>query len=527
VIQVNDKIRARRGIAIKFAKRPILSNIKKLAGQTLWYGIPTILSRFLGYIMNLSLPLLFAQPAKTADLTQIYAIIPFLNVLYTYGLETAYFRFSQEMDQRKLYHVLSTSLFISTIVFTGILWLGSDSIAQWASLEAHPDYVHWMIAIVFFDTLSALPFAKLRQENRPKRYAAARLLGVVINMAIVLIFLGVIPGILAANPDHWVARIYQPELGIGYYLVGNLCGSIATFLLLRSEVGQIKFTWDGEIWKKVMHYTYPLIIVGMGGMINDMLSRLVYQHWVDAPADQAKHELGIFGNVYRLAVMITIFIQAFRMAAEPFFFNQAKSENAQKTYARVMKFFVIACCFMFLLVSLYLDLFKWFFIAVDKEAWVEGLQIVPLLALGNVFLGVYYNLSIWYKLTEQNKMGAYITLAGAVITIGLNMLLIPRWHYTGAAVATFCCYLFMMIASYWLGKKYYPVPYAVKKLSAYIGLAVLLYVLHRGLIMLTDHKGFYLATATVLLGFFSWVVIQSEKKEWMALPFFSKRMQRH
>lgn len=503
-----------------------MSNIKKLAGQTLWYGIPTILSRFLGYIMNLSLPLLFAQPAKTADLTQVYAIIPFLNVLYTYGLETAYFRFSQEVDSQKLYRVLSTSLWVSSVLFTAVLLLFSPTIAQWASLEAHPEYVWWMIAIIFFDTLAALPFARLRQENRPKRYAMARLSGVLINLLIVLLFLGLIPAQLAQNPDHWVAQIYAPDLGIGYYLLGNLCGSIAALLILSKELREAKIEWDGALWRKVMHYTYPLIIVGMGGMINDMLSRLVYQHWVNAPEEQAKHELGIFGNVYRLAVLITILIQAFRMAAEPFFFSQAKSEDAPKTYARVMKFFVIACCFMFLFIALYIDLFKWFFVAIDKAAWIEGLNIVPLLAMGNVFLGIYYNLSIWYKLTQQNKMGAYITLAGAAITIGLNIVLIPSLHYLGAAIATFCCYLFMMVASYWLGKKYYPVPYAVKKLLSYLTLVVLLYGLHRALIMLTDHKGYYLLTATALLAFFTWVVVKSEQKELSALPWVGKRINR-
>jgi O-antigen/teichoic acid export membrane protein len=202
------------------------------------------------------------------------------------------------------------------------------------------------------------------------------------------------------------------------------------------------------------------VIVGMGGMVNDMLSRLIYQHVVDLPEAKAKHELGIFGNIYRLAVLITIFIQAFRMAAEPFFFSQGKEENAPKTYARVMKFFVIACCFMFLLISLYIDVFAWFFEAIKKSAWVEGLQIVPLLALANIFLGVYYNLSIWYKLTNKNMTGALITIGGALITIVLNIWLIPRYHYLGAALATFSCYLFMMITSYFLGQKHFPVYHA-------------------------------------------------------------------
>ncbi|MGN6294920.1 MAG: oligosaccharide flippase family protein [Chitinophagaceae bacterium] len=503
-----------------------MSGIKKLAGQTLWYGIPTIASRFLGYLMNLSLPLLFAQPATTADLTQVYAIIPFLNVLFTYGLETAYFRFSQDHDQKKLYNTLSVSLIISTIVFTGILLLCKEPIVRWARLEKHPEYITWMAGIIFFDALSTLAFARLRQENRPKRYAFARMAGVLMYVVVIVIFLGVIPKYVEANKESFLGTFYNKEIGIGYYLIGNLCGSILTFILLRKEFVQIRFSFDAALWKKVMHYSYPLVIVGMGGMVNDMLSRLIYQHVVDLPEQQAKHELGIFGNIYRLAVLVTIMIQAFRMAAEPFFFNRSREENPQRIYARVMKFFVIACCFMFLFISLYIDVFAWFFEAIDKATWVEGLGIVPLLALGNIFLGIYYNLSIWYKLSNKNMMGAAITLAGAVLTIVLNIILIPRFHYFGAAIATFCCYLFMMIVSYIMGQKYYPVPYPRKKLIAYLVMVVLIYLLHLGLVHIWANRWFNLASATLLLLSFAWFIIRIERKELQNLPVIGKLLYR-
>jgi len=289
---------------------------------------------------------------------------------------------------------------------------------------------------------------------------------------------------------------------------------------------QVRFHFDTILWKKVLSYSYPLVIVGMGGMVNDMLSRLIYQHVVDLPEAQAKHELGIFGNIYRLAVLVTIMIQAFRMAAEPFFFAQSKEENAPRTYARIMKFFVIACCFMFLLIALYIDVFAWFFTAIDKGAWVEGLQIVPLLALGNIFLGIYYNLSIWYKLTNKNMSGAWITLGGAAITIILNLLLIPRLHYLGAALATFCCYLFMMIISYVLGQKHYPVPYARKKLIAYLSLVVVIYGAHRLLVLAWSNAWFTIITATLLLFLFAFFVIRIEKKELERLPFIGAMVRR-
>jgi len=500
-----------------------LSGIKKLAGQTLWYGVPTIASRFLGYLMNMALPFFVAMPEKTADLVQVYTIIPFLNVLYAYGMETAYFRFSQTHDKQKLYSTLSISLFFSSILFTVLLLIFKGTIVGAADLNNHPDYVLWMIAIIAVDNLNTLPFAKLRQENRPKRYAFARIAGIVINVTVVILFLGVVPKILHNNPDSFLKNIYNKDIGLGYYLLGNLCGSLFTLLLLTKEIRQIKLSFDKVLWKEVMQYSAPLIIVGLGGMVNDVLSRLIYRHVVDLPKQQADYELGIFANIFRIALLITILIQAFRMAAEPFFFNRSKEENAQRTYARVMKFFVIACCFMFLLIGLYLDVFKWIFTTFANPRWAEGLQVVPLLALGNIFLGIYYNLSVWYKLTNKNMYGAVITIVGAVITIVLNIVLIPRLHYTGAAIATFGCYLFMMISSYLLGQKYYPVPYPVKKMIAYIVMVVLIFFVHLGINKIyPNHLWFSLTTATVFFGLFTWFVAKIEAKELAKLPVIGK-----
>ena len=489
----------------------------------MWYGIPTITSRFLGYLMNMALPFFIAMPSKTADLVQVYTLIPFLNVLFSYGMETAYFRFSQTHDKAKLYSTLSVSLFASTILFSCLLLLFKDSIAVAADLSNHPEYLLWMIAIIAVDNLNTLPFAKLRQEDRPRRYAFARIAGIVINLSVVIFFLGVIPKILHSNPDSFLKSIYNKDVGLGYYLLGNLCGSVFTLILLSKEIRQIKFSFDTILWKEVMRYSAPLIIVGLGGMVNDVLSRLIYRHVVNLPQQQADHELGIFANIFRIALLITILIQAFRMAAEPFFFNKSKDENAQRTYARVMKFFVIACCFMFLLIGLYLDVFKWIFITFANKRWAEGLQIVPLLALGNIFLGIYYNLSVWYKLTNKNTYGAVITIIGAVITIVLNVVLIPKMHYTGAAIATFTCYLFMMISSYLLGQKYYPVPYPVKKLIAYLVLVVLIYLMHLGINKIyPGHLWFSLTTATVLFGLFTWFVTKVEAKELAKIPMLAK-----
>jgi O-antigen/teichoic acid export membrane protein len=494
-----------------------LSDIKKLAGQTLWYGIPTIANRFLGYLMNLSLPLFFALPSVTADLTQIYALIPFLNVLFTYGLETAFFRFSKEEDPKKLYSTLSISLIGSTILFTSILFFFRSDITHWAKLEMHPEYINWMIGIIFFDAISTLAFAKLRQDNKPKKYATVRLSSVLVNIVTVFIFIGVIPNYVKQHPESSFSFLTTNGIGIGYYLIGNMAGSILTFLLLFKELQQIQLHFSKIIWLKIMRYSYPLIIVGMGGMVNDMLSRLIYQHVVKLPVEEAKHELGVFSNIYRIAVLITILIQAFRMAAEPFFFNQRGENNAQKTYARIMKFFVIACCYMFLFISLFIEIFAWFFQAINKPLWTQGLYIVPLLALGNVFLGIYYNLSIWYKLTDKNNYGAMITLGGALITIGLNVLLIPTYHYLGAALATFFCYFCMMIVSYLLGQRYYPIPYPTKKIIAYLIVVCLLYGLHKGILYFLPYLWVGIVVGLLFIGLFTLLVGWAEKKEIVAL----------
>ncbi|MFT3845637.1 MAG: polysaccharide biosynthesis C-terminal domain-containing protein [Lacibacter sp.] len=498
-----------------------MSSVKKLAGQTLWYGIPTIARRFLGYILNMALPFIFAKPAVTADLTQVYAMIPFLNVIFTYGVETAYFRFSNDKDRAKLYNTLSLSILFTTVLFTIALYFGKPAIASTAGLDEHPEYIIYMLGILFFDTLSTLPFARLRQENRPKKYAFVQVAGIALNILLVFLFLGLFPSYSYRHPDSFIASFYNEKIGIGYYLIGGLCGSIFTYLLLWKEWKEINFDFDLKLWKEVMHYSYPLIIVGLGGMVNDMLSRLVYQHVVDLPKEEAKHQLGVFANIYRIAVLITIMIQAFRMAAEPFFFKQAKLEDAPKTYARIMKFFVLACCFMFLFIGLYLDVLKWI-ITLKSNAWGEGMNVVLLLAMGNIFLGIYYNLSIWYKLTDKNLYGAAITIGGAVITIVINILLIPEFHYWGAAIATFTCYLFMMITSYLLGQKYYPVPYVKKKLIAYLVLTSLIVVLHRTVTYFYPPLWFSILTGTALLVLFTYFVSRVERKELQKMPYIGR-----
>lgn len=506
-----------------------MSSIKKLAGQTLWYGVPRIVARFLNFGLSLLMFRLF-KPGEAYAFNQIYALIPFLNIVFTYGLETSFFRFAQTHDRQKLYNTLNYSIIVSTIVFTAILFIFKDAVAGFIEMEKFPLLISWMIGIVFFDTLYTLPMSKLRLEERPKKYAFINVFAIVLNILIVLFFFYVAKPAYERNDNSFLAYLYNPSIGIGYTLLANLIASGVTLLLLYKEFAAFRFSFDKGIWKEVMYYSYPLIIVGLGGMINEMLSRLVYQKVLDIGEKREQFELDVFAANYKLAVIITIFIQVFKLAAEPFFFNQSKSEGAQRSYARVMKFFVIACCFMFLMVALFLELWS-NLIASKHPEYAQGIHIVPILAMASVFLGVYYNLSIWYKLTNRNMFGAYITIAGAVITIVLNIILIPKFGYMGAAWATFVCYGFMMVVSYIQGQKHYPVPYAKKKLLAYLVICTLLYVIHETIVRNINNKAgyynsVYYISAILLLGSFALLIIKVEKKELQKLPYIGKYIYR-
>lgn len=507
-----------------------MSGIKKLAGQTLWYGVPKIVSRFLNYGLTLLGFRLF-DAVSTSDLTQVYALIPFLNIVFTYGLETSYFRFAQQKDKNVLYNTLNVSILATTILFTILLFVFKGSLTNFVELRDHPEYVTWMIWITFFDTLAVIPFARMRLEDRPRKYAFVNLASALINILLVVFFLFIAKGAHDRDENSFLAFIYNPEIGVGYFIIANLVASFATLLLLYKEISVIRFVFDKQLWKEVIIYSYPLIIVGFGGMINEMLSRLVYRKVTLDDALTAKKDLGIFGANYKLAILITIFIQIFRLAAEPFFFNQSKREDAQRVYARVMKFFVIACCFMFLVVTLFLDFWQLLIASKFKE-YAEGIHIVPILALASIFLGIYYNLSVWYKLTNRNMTGAYITIAGAVITVILNIVFIPPYGYTGSAWATFICYAFMMVISYMLGQKYYAIPYAKKKLLTYLAICVCFYIFHEYVIAINLDPAasyfpyVYYGTSLLFLGLFSLLIIKVERKEFERLPYIGKLIYR-
>ncbi len=497
-----------------------MSEIKKLAGQTFWYGLSSIFGRFLNYLLTPILATIFASAAY-GKITTLFTIAAFLNIVFTYGMETSYFRFSSLQPESKVYNTSSSSILITTALFTALLLLSAGGLAVFLELPDHPEYISWVILIVALDTLCVMPFARLRYSGRPRKFAAIKILNILINIGLVIFFLVVCKNDYEKNADSFFAVIYNPKIGLGYVILANLAASGITLLLLAKEFFQFRFKLSPAFWKEMMRYSWPLIIVGFGGMINETIDRIMLLKLYPGTTEQAFSQSGIYSANYKLAVLIVLFIQAFRMGAEPFFFKQSTDENAPKTYARVMKFFIIACCFCFLAVVLFLDIWK-YFMGTRHVEYYTGLKVVPVLMVAKIFLGAYYNLSVWYKLTNRNLTGAWITLGGAAITVLFNWFFIPVWGYTACAIATILCYGFMMITSYLLGQKHYPIPYAWKKLLAYIFICILFFGIHQAFLLLELNVWVNRAIGLFFILLFALFILKVEKKEFQRLPFFGK-----
>lgn len=502
-----------------------MGSIKKLAGQTVWYGVSSIVARFLFYLLT---PYFIVElPVEGyGDFSLIYAAIPFLNVIFTYGLETAYFRFAtQEKYKKGVYNTAIISIIFTTLLFTVILILSRHQIAHLLRLDKHPEFITIAALIIAFDTLSALPFAKLRLDERPRKYALIRVITILFQIAVTYFLLSVAPQWAKETPDGFIATFYDPSYKVGYVIIANLMASVFGWLLLYKEFNSFHWRFDFPVWKTMMIYSMPLIIAGLGGMVNETFDRIMLNWWAPVSSmGDAKSQVAIYSACYKLSILITLFIQAFRMAAEPFFFNQSQGQEPQKVYARVMKFFVITVSVMFLVVAMYLDIWKYFlgWDPAKRKIYEQGFKVVPVLLLANMFLGIYYNLSIWYKLTNQTMTGAWITIIGAVITLGVNYYFIPRYSFVACAWATFLCYGSMMVISYIWGQKEYPVPYAWKKLLAYIAIAVIIFWVHKLLNLWTDNFLYGFITATILLLLFVWFLVRVERREFAKLPVVGK-----
>lgn len=452
--------------------------IKKLAGQTVAYGLSSIIGRALNFLLLPLYTSVFAA-GEYGIVAELYAYVAFLNVVFTYGMETAYFRFANRpgTDRQRLYDEVQSLLLVSSILFSGLLVLLSGQLAQLLDYTQYQYYLIYLALIVGVDAIVSVPFARLRLEGKAFKFASVRLLNIVVVVVGNLLFLKVFPdirqGLYLQELQPIVGQIHNPNLGVGYIFLINLAANLLYIPLLWKEIGSMRFRLDPERLKPMLLYAYPLMIMGLAGVVNEVIDRILLRHYLPEglyPGLSNKAVVGIYSACYKLAIFMSLAIQAFRYAAEPFFFSQAADKNSPRTFALVMRGFVLTCAFLFVAVSANLEIFAILFLR-QPEYWL-GLPVVPVLLMANLFLGVYYNLTVWFKLTDRTYYGTYIGVGGAVITLGLNLLLIPVLGFMGSALATLACYFSMALACYLLGNRYFPIPYPVAALSGYLALAI-------------------------------------------------------
>jgi O-antigen/teichoic acid export membrane protein len=462
----------------------VANPLKKLASQTAVYGLGSILPRVITFLYGLVLTYVFHEPKEMSANTAFYAYISFFNILFTYGMETAFFNFSRQTEEKeKVFSTAFISIFASTTVFSLVLCFFSNSIAGFVKEPGHGNYVVWCALTVATDALMAIPFARLRLQNRPRVFAGLKLLHITVFIGINIFYFNICKPAFINGEDSFFASCYDPAVGVGYTFLAGLIANIPPLLILSADFLKLKMEFDKELWKKMMLYAWPLLILGFAGMINETFDRFILIYLL--PDDIARDELGIYGACYRIAMLMTIFTTAFKYAAEPFFFSKGHGEDSKKLNALVMKYYVLFCLFIFLGIMMNLPWLK----LMVGEKYRSGLGVVPILLLANLCVGIYWNLSIWFKLTGQTKFGAAITIIGAVITLALNFSFIPKYGYMACAWTTLASYFVMMVLSYCLGQKHYPVKYNLRSMSVFTFLALGFYFI----------STFYSGMQTVLL----------------------------
>ncbi len=442
-----------------------MSVFKKLFKQTFIYGLATVLPRVLSVIL-VPLYVKVLLPEEYGIYSTVMAFLILGNVLLSYGMETAFFRFvTKDKSQQKIVQSTTlTSLTVSTLIFLGITLLFRNYIAEVSDFKT--EYVTYGLLILALDALVVLPFVWFRANEKPMKYATIKIFNVVINLIFNLFFLLMLPK-LAQNSSYWNS-LWFPENKVSYVFIANLIASAVTLLVMFPLYVKIGFGFSKMIWKQMMKYAFPVLVAGIAFSINEAFDRILLKYLL--PENVAETQVGLYSACYKLGMFMTLFVMAFRLGIEPFFFNHSEHTNAKNTYATITKYFTLFGCLILLVVVVYIDVFKQILIP-NSQYW-EALKIVPLILLANLFLGIYHNLSVWYKVTDRTKYGAYISVFAAIVTLVLNYVLIPIIGYMGSAIATLAAYGSMMVLSYLYGRKYYDVPYEVKKLSGYLLMAI-------------------------------------------------------
>ncbi len=452
-----------------------MSSLKKLLGQTAVYGLSSIVGRLLNYLM---VPLYtYNLPAAEYGMViELYSYVALLFALLTYGMETTFFRFSEtENDKKQVLSTSSIALLVSTFVFLIVSWFSRESIAGALGYEAHVEFVSWFIIIIAFDALTSIPFAWLRQQNKAFNFAGLKLINIFVNLSLNLFFILYCPRVMAQGESHWlygfVNSIFNPEMLVSYVFISNLIASGITMAMMLPIYKHIKLGFNWNIWKRMMPYTLPVLVVNITGLIPISMDKILLPVFYSGTAEESMHQLGVYGANTKIAVIMLLFIQTFRYAADPFFFAESRNHNARETYAKVMHWFVIFGSGIFLATVMFLDVIKYF---VGTE-YRDGLFVIPILLMGNLILGVNYNLSFWYKLTNKTIYGAWFSIIGAVTSIALNIILVPRFGMMGSAWSVFAAYLIPTVLTYFYGKKYYPIPYKVWPMLLYPTMVYIIY----------------------------------------------------
>jgi O-antigen/teichoic acid export membrane protein len=462
-----------------------MSVIKKLAGQTAIYGMSSMVARLLNYLLTPLYTAVFTTD-QYGIVNYMYAYVGFVVVLLTYGMETAYFRFTtlENENQKKIYSTTLWSLFVSSGIFITLMIIFSNQVASFIGYPNNNEYIIWFVIIVGLDAISAIPLAKMRADNRPVKFALVNFVNIGVNIGLNLFFLMYcLPKYNAGETNWLIDTFYNPNLGVAYVFISNLIASVVKFLIL---IPYMRFAegFDKALWNRLFKFAYPMLFVGLAGIVNEMIDRILIFRilfkqklpsvgWQEAEI-YANGQNGIYGANYKLAMILALFIQAFRFAAEPFFFSHEKEKDSKKSYVQVMDYFTIFTLMIFLGVTLYLDVFKLFIR--NPEMW-EGLHVVPIIMAAYYCMGLYVNQSIWYKLSQKTTYGAAITIFGAILTVAINVIFIPIYGYTASAWATLICYVVMLSISYFLGQKHYPIPYNLLKMFGYSALATIIFFL--------------------------------------------------
>ncbi|WP_214228933.1 polysaccharide biosynthesis C-terminal domain-containing protein [Pedobacter sp. B4-66] len=491
-----------------------MSVLKKFLGQTAVYGISTVFSRLFNFILT---PLFTrAYPTATFGIfTKLYAYASLINAVLAFGMESTYFRYLNKHDNKKqeVYNnsFLCIAFISSLFLITGLVF--ANSVAAYlagdiSQVADYKSYVQFFIWILFVDAICVIPFAKLRAEDRAFKYSVVKFLNIGCFVGLNLMFIFLIPIILKHDGPmcEWFASWYR-EKWVGYVFISNLIASLATFLMLLPEFLKLQLKFDKDLFTKMFSYSWPILVANLSFIVNENLDKIVLSELL--PKSVADDEVGIYGAVCKIAIFMSIFITAFRLGAEPFFFSYAKNANAKKTYAIILHYFVVALALLFVGLIANIEILKYFISRDAKhiaDYWV-GLPAVPYLLFGYVCLGIYMNLSIWYRLSDQTRFGLYISIVGAVITIVLNFVLIPKYSYMGSAWVSMLAYFVMMVISYVLGQKYYPIPYDLKRILAYLLISVVLVVLS----FWVFNRNIYIGNA-LLLAFLAGVIYFEKDK---------------